>query len=127
MASYGASYVSDFGRVYNCVRLSSRLVRADGLTSRTKSSFDLSYLPAIFLATVEPNAKNCCSLTFTPRAVRLYLDVGDYLYLQHPFQPTTADYLTFLSQLEGNNLILAVEHIGEKLTDFYTDYLTRNV
>lgn len=126
MAGYGADYVSDFGNVYRCVRLNSRLVRASGLNSRTRSSFDLPYLPSIYLATVEPNAKSCCALTFTPRAVRLYLDEADYLYLQHPFQPTTANYTTFVSQLNSNSLILAVEHIGEKLTDFYTDYLTRN-
>ena len=126
MARYGASYQSDFGHTYSCVGLNSWLVRTNGLWSRTKSNFDLPYLPAIFLDAVEPNAKRCCSLALTPRAVRLYLNETDYLYLQYPFQPTTDDYITFLSQLEGNNLIFVVEHIGEKLTDFYTNYLTQN-
>lgn len=126
MARYGSNYLSDFGNNYNCITLLSRLVRANGLSSRTTSSFDLPYLPAIFLDAVEPNAKSCCSLAFTPRAVRLYINETDYLYLQHPFQPTTSEYSTFLSQLASNNLIFLVEHIGEKLTDFYTDYLTKN-
>ncbi len=126
MAKYGANYVSDFGNSYACVGLISRLVRANGISSRTTSSFDLPYLPAIFLNAVEPHSKNCCSLAFTPRAVRLYINETDYLYLQYPFQPTTSEYSTFLNQLNSNSLIFLVEHVGEKLTDFYTDYLTKN-
>lgn len=126
MARYGSNYLSDFGNTFSCVALSSRLIRVNGLSSRTNSSFDLPYLPAIFLDAVEPNAKNCCSLALTPRAVRLYINQTDYLYLQHPFQPTTSEYSIFLNQLASNNLIFLVEQVGEKLTDFYIDYLTKN-
>ncbi|MEM6613293.1 MAG: hypothetical protein AAF652_13755 [Cyanobacteria bacterium P01_C01_bin.72] len=125
MAGYGANYTSDFGKVYRSVRLSSRLYRQDGSVTQTKSSFDLPYLPAVYLGAVEPNAKRLCSLIFTPRAVKLYRDEGDYLYLQHPFQPTTAEYQTFMIQLQSNPNILQVERVGEKLSDLYTDLLTK--
>lgn len=124
MAGYGADYISDFGKVYRQVRLVSKLVRANGLTTSTKSTFDLPFLPAVYLATVEPNAKRVCSLAFTPRAVKLYLDEDEYLYLQHPFQPTSADYSTFLAQLASNPNILQIERVGEKLSDMYTNLLT---
>jgi hypothetical protein len=124
MAGYGANYTSDFGKVYRSVKLVSKLVRPGGGTSPTKSIFDLPYLPAIYLGAVEPNAKRLCCLAFTPRAVRLYLGEDEYLYLQHPFQPATPDFNTFLAQLNSNPLIFAVDRMGEKLSDQYTHLLT---
>lgn len=125
MAGYGADYISDFGKVCRSVRLISKLIRRSGSTSPTKSTFDLPYLPAIYLNAVEPNAKRLCCLAFTPRAVRLYLGEDEYLYLQHPFRPATTEFNSFLAQLNSNPLIFAVERIGEKLSDQYTDLLTR--
>ena len=126
MAGYVADYRSDFGKVYRRVRLNSRLVTVDGITSRTQPSFDLPYLPPSFLSAVEESSKvNYCSLSIKPRAVRLYRDEGDYLYLEYPFMCNTPEYLTFVSELNRNPLILAVEYLGESLSDLYTDLLTK--
>ena len=128
MAGYVADYVSDFDKTYRQVRLNSRLVTANGQSSRTSSAFDLPYLPAIFQANTVSigDVSAYCSLNLKPQAVKLYRDEGDYLYLEHPFQPTTANYQTFMQQLSNNPLILVLDVVGERLTDFYTDLLTQN-
>lgn len=126
MASYGCDYISDFGKVYRSVKLYSRLYTSDGTKSRTTREYDRPFLPSVFESTVDTTSKcrSCCSLIIKPRAVKLWLDESKYLYLQHPFAPTTADYETFMSQIADNDQILYSERIGEKLDDFYTNLLT---
>ncbi|MEM6612294.1 MAG: hypothetical protein AAF652_08575 [Cyanobacteria bacterium P01_C01_bin.72] len=127
MAGWVTDYKSDFGKVYRSVRLNSRLINGDGTRSRTTQDFDLPFLPSVFLAAVTSSAicKSCCSLIIKPRAVKLWLDEEKYLYLEHPFRPTTPDYLAFISALDSNSQILFIERIGERLDDFYTDLLTK--
>ena len=126
MASYGCDYKSDFGKVYRHVKINSRFYTADGTRSRTSKTFDLPYLPSVFIEAVNltNNCSSCCSLIIKPRAVKLWLDEDKYLYLEYPFEPTSSSYLAFMTELNNNSRIILVERVGEKLDNFYTDFLT---
>lgn len=125
MASYNSNYQSDFGFIYRSIRLNSRIVKGNGIVHQTTKEFDLPFLTEIFVLASNPQ-KSCCSLNFKPRAVKLYIDERDYLYLEHPFMPTSTEFLTFKEELINNSLILKIEYIGESLGDLYTNILTKN-